>query len=255
MADWKRAAAEIWQAGQQRRYYPAEWQGKLTVEEGYRVQLDHLERAIAAGETLAGWKVGLTASAIRAQVGYHRPVFGYLLASGRIASGTTLRAGDLVTPLVETELCLTVDSTLRGPGITPAQARRCIVSAAPSFELVERRGDFAADPPLAMADNVQQKGYILGPDVRLPPALALRDVAAEVLINGASVDKATGREVFGDPAASVAWLANALAPFGLAVLPGQRIMSGSFTRQYPGTPGHHIEARFSGVGSAAVTFA
>jgi 2-keto-4-pentenoate hydratase len=188
-------------------------------------------------------------------VGYHRPVFGFLLASGEHATGSRFRVADLIAPLVETELCLTVDRTLRGPGITPAQARQAVCAAAPAFELVERRGDFAADPPLSMADNVQQKGFITGAALHpLPAALALRTVTVEVFLNGQAVERASGREVFGDPAASVAWLANALAPFGLAVEPGMRIMSGSFTRQYPARPGDRIEARFDPIGTVAALF-
>jgi 2-keto-4-pentenoate hydratase len=120
--------------------------------------------------------------------------------------------------------------------------------------LIERRGDFAADPALAIADNVQQRGFITGAPFTLPPGLALKTVNVEVLVNGTSMDRASGREVFGDPAASVAWLANALAPFGLAVEPGQRIMSGSFTRQYQGRPGDTIEARFDPVGPVVTRF-
>ena len=148
-----------------------------------------------------------------------------------------------------------MDRTLRGPGITPVQARQAIVAAAPAFELVERRGDFAADPALAIADNVQQRGFITGTPYPLPPALRLKDVTVELFVNGTSMERAGGREVFGDPAASVAWLANALAPFGIAVEPGQRIMSGSFTRQYPGRPGDRIEARFDPVGTVLAPFA
>jgi 2-keto-4-pentenoate hydratase len=254
MADWKQAARDIWEAAQRGVYYPSAWHRKLTVTEGYRAQLALLELAMQAGGRHAGWKVGLTAPAIRAQVGYHQPVFGFLLEQGNIPSGTPLRVADLVTPLLETELCLTVDRTLRGPGITPGQARQAIVAAAPAFELVERRGDFVGDPPLAIAENVQQKGFITGAPVALPPGLALKTVTVEVFINGERVDRATGREVFGDPAASVAWLANALAPFGVAVEPGMRIMSGSFTRQYPGRPGDRIEARFDPIGSVSAVF-
>ena len=79
-------------------------------------------------------------------------------------------------------------------------------------------------------------------------------MTVEVFLNGQSVERASGREVFGDPAASVAWLANALAPFGLAVDPGMRIMSGSFTRQYPARPGDRIEARFDPIGTVAALF-
>jgi 2-keto-4-pentenoate hydratase len=255
MADVRRAADAIWQLARQGVHYPPAWRGKLTVEEGYRVQLEHLVRHVRGGERHAGWKVGLTAPAIRAQVGYHRPVFGFLLESGAHPSGSRFRVADLITPLLEPELCLTVDRTLRGPGITPAQARQTVSAAAPAFELVERRGSFSDDPPLSMADNVQQKGFITGAELHpLPPALALRTVTVEVFLNGQSVERASGREVFGDPAASLAWLANALAPFGLAVEPGMRIMSGSFTRQVPARPGDRIEARFDPIGTVAALF-
>lgn len=254
MADWRHAADDLWLAEQRGEFYPARWRGRLTAAEGYHIQLALLERRLRGGARQAGWKVGLTAPAIRAQVGYFRPVFGFLLAEGEIASGTPLRADALISPHVETELCLTVARTLRGPGITPAQARQALSAAAPAFELVERRGDFAADPPLAIADNVQQKGFITGPAVPLPPGLALKSVTVEVSINGTVVERAAGREVFGDPAASVAWLANALAPFGLAVEAGMRIMSGSFTRQYPGRPGDRIQARFDPIGTVLARF-
>jgi 2-keto-4-pentenoate hydratase len=254
MADWRHAADDIWQAQGHGEFYPQRWRGRLTAAEGYHIQLTLLERRLRDGARQAGWKVGLTAPAIRAQVGYFRPVFGFLLEAGEIASGTSVRAGGLISPHVETELCLTLARTLRGPGITPAQARQAVSAAAPAFELVERRGDFAADPPLAIADNVQQKGFITSPAVSLPPDLALKSVTVEVSINGTVVEHATGREVFGDPAAAVAWLANALAPFGLALEAGMRIMSGSFTRQFPGRPGDRIEARFDPIGTVRVRF-
>ena len=249
------AADSLWEQARRGVYYPPEWRDRLTLEDGYRVQLAHLDRHVGAGGRQAGWKVGLTARSIREQLGVHEPVFGYLLESGSRASGARFRVADLVSPVFEAELCLTVDCVLRGPGITPAQARRCLSAAAPAFELVEQRGDFARDLALALADNAQQKAFITGPALSpLPPGLDLSRVAVEVFINGKRVDGATGREVLGNPAASVAWLANRLADFGRAIEPGMRIMSGSFTRQHPLSPGDTIEARFDPVGAVAAEF-
>jgi 2-keto-4-pentenoate hydratase len=254
MADVREATEQIWRAAQRGEFYPAAWRGKLTLEEGYRVQLGILARHVAAGDRQAGWKVGLTAKAIRDQLGVHEPVLGFLLASGQKPSGVSIPFSSLISPCVENELCLTVGTALRGPGVTVAQARAALTAAAPAFELVERRGDFVADMALAGADNVQQKAFITAPAQALPPGQHLAATTLAVSVNGRMVERATGAEVMGDPAASVAWLANKLAEFGLAVEAGQQIMSGSFTRQVELAPGMQVEARFSPFGTVTARF-
>ena len=119
---------------------------RLSMEQGYRVQLGILERLIATGERQAGWKVGLTAAAMRAQHGVHEPCFGFLLASGNKPSGHVFRHADLIKPGFENELCLTLGTTLRGPGIVFEQARAAIADVAPALEIVEKRGDFSSGP-------------------------------------------------------------------------------------------------------------
>ncbi|HWT79490.1 MAG TPA: fumarylacetoacetate hydrolase family protein [Candidatus Methylomirabilis sp.] len=236
-------------------YCPMELKGKLTMEQAYRAQLEFLEQRKLVGERQAGWKVGLTAESIRQQVGYHEPIFGALLVSGNKPSGSIFKVSDLITPCFETELCLTVGATLNGPNVTLTQARDAIVAVAPAFELVERRMAFADDPPLAIADNAQQKYFITGTTLSpLPADLALRDAWVEVFINGESVASAGGDAVMGDPAASVAWLANKLSQFGRSLETGMRIMSGSFVRMFPLQPGDRIEARFDPVGTVTARF-
>ena len=135
-----------------------------------------------------------------------------------------------------------------------ASSRAALTAVAPAFELVENRGNFAIDLPLAIADNVQQRAFITGPEVPLSPKQSLAEITVEVRVNGRVAETATGAEVMGDPAASVAWLANKLAEFGLKLQAGMRIMSGSFTRQVPVRPGDGVEANFHPVGSVSVRF-
>jgi 2-keto-4-pentenoate hydratase len=253
--DLQTAMDMIWEAHRRGVYCPPEMKGKLTMDQAYRVQLGFLERRLKAGERQAGWKVGLTAESIRKQVGYHEPIFGVLLASGNKPSGSTFKVSELITPCFESELCLTVGQTLKGPNVTVAEARAAISVAAPAFELVERRMAFTDDPPLAIADNAQQKYFITGMALSpLPAELALRDAWVEVFINGKSVASAGGDAVMGDPAASVAWLANKLSQFGRSLEAGMRIMSGSFVQMFPIQAGDHIEARFDPIGTVTATF-
>ena len=244
----------FWQCTRGRTAPGPEWMKRLSRDEAYRVQLGVLARYVAAGERQAGWKVGLTSKAMQAQQGVHEPVLGFLLQSGERPSGTRFRYADLIRPGFENELCLTVGTTLRGPGVTTERAAAALSAMAPAFEIIERRGDFAADLNVSLADNAQQRAYVTSAPVPVPAGFDLATVTLELSVNGAVAERALGREVLGTPVASIAWLANKLAEFGLALEAGMKVMSGSFTRQYLLDPGDRIEARFDPVGTVRAEF-
>jgi 2-keto-4-pentenoate hydratase len=129
------------------------------------------------------------------------------------------------------------------------------VAVAPALEIIEQRGDFSADLNLSLADNCQQRAFVAGaPTAPLPPDVRLADATVEVFVNGRSVERGTGAAVMGDPAASVAWLANKLAEFDRAIEAGMRIMSGSLTTQHALSRGDRIEARFTPFGPVRAEF-
>ena len=252
--DLDAAAETIWTEAQRGVHYPAEWRGKLSIDEGYRVLLTILDRYVRVDPGQAGWKVGLTAPAIQRQLGVHEPVFGLLLTTGARPSGSVLPFSDLIQPGFENELCLTIGTTLRGPGVTLEQARAAVSAVAPALEIIERRGDVAGDLGLSLADNGQQKAFVTGTAVPARPGQHLSEATVEVVVNGQSMERAAGAEVMGDPAASVAWLANKLAEFDRALEAGMVVMSGSFTKQYAIAAGDRIEARFEPFGAVSAAF-
>jgi 2-keto-4-pentenoate hydratase len=250
----ERAIDAFWACARGRTAPSAEWTNRLSREQAYRVQLGVLARHVAAGERHAGWKVGLTSKAMQIQQKVHEPVLGFLLASGERPSGTRFAYEDLINPGFENELCLTMGQTLRGPGVTSAQAQAALAAMAPAFEIIEKRGDFAADLNVSLADNAQQRAYVTGAAVPVPAGFDLATVTLELSVNGGAPDRATGAEVLGTPAASIAWLANKLAELGLALEAGMKVMSGSFTRQYPLARGDRIEATFTPLGPVRAEF-
>lgn len=255
MIDITVATESIWRDWQHGRHYPALWYGRLSMHDGYRVQLGILQRLGERGEQHAGWKVGLTAEAMRIQHGVHEPCFGFLLESGNRASDVVLTLDQLVQPGFENELCVTLGTTLRGPDVSTEQARSAIAQVQPALEIVEKRGDFAADLPATMADNAQQKFFVTGAPVTLDTGnRMLSEATVEVFVDGARIAQASGKEVMGDPAASVAWLANKLSEFGLTLEAGKRVISGSFTKQFPVNGPAEVEARFAPFGSVRAKF-
>ena len=252
--DIEAAAESIWQHTLRRSYFPEEWRGRLSIEQAYRVQLALLDRWLARGERLAGWKVGLTAPVIQKQFGMPEPVMGFLLESGHRDSGVLFRHTDLIQPGFENELCLTVGSRLEGAHVTRAQVRAAITRVQPAFEIIETRGDFRADVTQSLTDNCQQKAFVTGPGSPLPSGWEPGDTTVEVIINGQRIDHAVGSEETGHPLGSVAWLAKKLSEFGRRIEPGQRIMSGSFTKQYSIGLGDRIETQFMPFGGVRASF-
>lgn len=254
--DIEKIAATLEQETAAGNFMPLAWRGRLSMDQAYQVQLAIMRRGIGRGKLQTGWKVGLTSAAMRAQQNVHEPCFGYLLASGHRPSGHQYNFGKLTAPGFENELCLRVSKNLRGPGITLADAAVAVTHAAPALEVIEKRGNFTDDLPLAMADNAQQYSYVTGAEVALTDANRnLGAATVDVLVGGVVQETASGSAVMGEGALlSVVWLANKLVEFGLGIEAGQLIMSGSFTRQYAITKGMAVESRFSAFGTVTARF-
>ena len=245
----------LWQSMQKGSLPPQALYGKLSLADAYRVQLAILARRVAAGEKLAGWKIGLTADAVRNMFGVRAPVCGYLLADRQFTSGHSFPNEAFGKPILESELCFTMGETLTGPGVTRGRALAAIAAVAPAFEIADLRTDMAADLPLGVADNVAQWGYVTGPALSPYPAnLDLGELTAEMRKNGTVVAQVRGREVIDNQIESIAWLANHLAEYGVALEAGQCIMTGSWTKPLPITKGEQWETHFSSVGMVTASF-
>jgi 2-keto-4-pentenoate hydratase len=243
----------MWRRIQDGADFPEELHGKVSFDDAYRIQFGLIERYRGVGDSQVGWKVGLTSKAMQAQLGIPHPVFGFLLRSGHKSTGTVFEHASLTRPGFENELCLTLGTTLTGPGVTLEQARRAISHVAPALEIVERRGGSRADLGLAQADNAQQKAFVTGTPMPLG-TVDLAKVTLELSVNGVTQERALGEEVLGTPVASIAWLANKLAEFGRHLESGALVMSGSFTKQYNANRNDMVEARFEPFGLVRAEF-
>lgn len=245
--------ADRWMHAERDHRLIADWPGGVALADAYSIQLEILERRKRAGEVHAGWKVGLTAPAMRRQQGVDEPCFGFLLESGHRASGARIPFDDINQPGIENELCLTIGRPLAGR-VSYAEARAAVAQVEPAIEVVEQRGHFAQDLSLTMVLNAQQYAFVTGRGRRLDDSLDLASVALDLAFNGAECERAHGREVMGDPINSVVWLAGMLARYGRRLEPGHKVMSGSFTRQYPVARGDVVHAHFEGFDAVEVSF-
>jgi len=255
MAFDERAAIDrFWEARRSREYFPADWRDRLGFDQAYRIQLGVVARRVAAGERQVGWKVAQTSEETRRQFGFPEPIFGCLMEEGLRRSGHAYARDELIRPGCEPEVCVRLAAPLSGE-VDAAAARRAIDVLHPAFEIIEVRGDIAGQKALAIADNVAQKGIVLGDPVPFGDAPDLAAMECRVLVNGEETARGRGEAVLGDPANSIVWLSAKLAGFGLALRAGDLIMTGSITRMLPLSPGDRARAEFAGIGAVETNVA
>lgn len=227
----------------------------LDVPQAYAVQRRNLARRIERGEVLRGHKIGLTSAPMQKLLGVNEPDFGYLLDSMVLSNAADVPARSFCAPRVEPEVAFLLRAPLRGPGVTVDEVMAATEAVAPALEIVDSRiADWRITLADTIADNASSGAVVLGewvPIRRVPP---LPDTTATLIVNDTTVGTGRGTAVMGDPAAAVAWLADALANYGTAIEAGQLVLSGSYTTASFVGAGDQAAATVTGIGSVAVSF-
>ncbi len=228
---------------------------EMTVEDAYRVQLEEVAVRLAEGRKVIGKKIGLTSKGMQKLLGVNEPDYGHLFDHMMVMEGETVPRDDLIYPRIESEVAFVLKSGLRGPGVTVADVYRATEGVMTAFEIVDSR---IADWKIKLADTVADNGssarLVLGG--RLVPLqdLNLRLIGMVMEKNGEVVSTGAGAAVWGHPAAAVAWLANKLASFGIALEAGEIILSGAVTAAETVSAGDVYTVSFDRLGSLNVRF-
>ena len=106
-----------------------------------------------------------------------------------------------------------------------------------------------------IADNAANAGIVLGGRPIRPLDADLRWIGALCFRNRQLEETGLAAGVLNHPATAVAWLANKIAPRGLALEPGQVVLSGSFIRPIETRKGDTIQADYGAYGSVSCYFA
>jgi len=227
----------------------------MDVPQAYSIQRINLARQIGDGRVLWGHKIGLTSAAMQELLGVDEPDFGYVLDSMVLPDGVAVPVTAFCAPRVEPEVAFRMRDPLRGPGVTVADVMAATEAVAPALEIVDSRiVDWRITLADTIADNASSGAVVLGDWVPLHQAPSLPDTTATLFVNDTTVTTGPGTAVMGDPAAAVAWLANALAKYDTTIAAGEFVMSGSYTTASFVVAGDRAAATVSGIGSVSVVF-
>jgi 2-keto-4-pentenoate hydratase len=223
----------------------------LDVDAGYAIQ--GLARQLAG--PLAGWKVGATSRAKKAQTEIGSPVRGFLASANALDLGQPLPRSELIQPRAEPEIVFIMGKDLAGPAVTGTDVLAATAGVATGIEILDSRYlDYRFTAADVIADNASAGRFLVGSPVPLG-GIDLRLVGVVFEHNGQAVATAAGAASLGHPAAAVAWLVRSLAAAGEGLLAGQVVLSGGLTDAVPVRPRDVVVASIDRLGSVELAVA
>lgn len=230
----KQIASDLYEQHQRKLKFTSHAPPPLVdLKAAYAVQDALVERLQSReGTGVVGYKVGLTSAGMQEMCGLAQPICGAVLADRVFASGVSLRRSHFGRLGLEFEMAMRIGSERMTPrcDFTAASVKPLIDGICAALELVDDRGaDYAGlDVRCLVADNAWNAGVVLSAFVAPPDDL--RAVCGAARRNGHVIGSGSGADILGDPYASLAWLANHLGTRGVALKPGQIVMTGSMVR-------------------------
>lgn len=193
-------------------------------------QLDVLQASEAEGETVGGWKLGLTSGASRDAFGAGFRPFGFVLGSRVRRSGSTLWWDSTVTTgSIENEVCFEIGETITEQ-ITPGDVRDILKGMAPAFEINQVRIGSEASSEERLVDNLSNWGIVVGDMMDVPADWMQQQLKVSLLHNADGVESVAADGHIDDHFVSIARLSNRLLRFGRQLEAGQKVITGAFGR-------------------------
>lgn len=220
------------------------------VDTGFRLQLAVLDRWLADGERVGGWKIGLTSRAARDSMGRDVRPPGYVLASRVLPSGTELPAG-VANVRLEPEIGIVLGRDITGE-IDIDQARAAVAAVAPAFEINALRLPATESAAARVGNALNNWGVVFGAPVA-PDTIDLATLS--VTLTGPDGPLATGhsgQDMIDDPYLSLTRLAATLARNGRGLTAGQHIITGSLTDAVPVGESGRYQADFGALGTVTL---
>lgn len=213
----------------------------LSLEDAYAVQDAMTARRLAAGETVVGWKLGYTSTAMREQMGIAEPNRGPLTSSMLLPNGGEA-PGNALQPRVEPEIGL----RLARPVTPGAGIEEVLDSCTEAFACLEIVDSVWTGYRFTLADNTADGSsaawVVVGPTL---PLDELADLSVRLQVGSGPVATASGSDAGGHPALGVAWLARQLADHPRGLREGDLVITGGLTAAAPLAPGAVASATFS----------
>lgn len=228
---------------------------EMDFRDAYEVQWEIRRRKEARGNRIVGMKMGLTSRAKMEQMGVDTPIYGFLADYFEVPESGEIDTKKLIHPKVEAEIAFVLKEPLKGPGCHVGTVLAATDFIMPAVEIIDSRYEnFRFDLVSVIADNASSSRFVAGGCVADARELDLRTLGVVLERNGQVIEVGAGAAVLGNPATSIAMLANMLGERGEEIPAGSIILSGAITAAIAVEAGDNVTMRAQGLGSVSMRF-
>jgi 2-keto-4-pentenoate hydratase len=208
----------------------------LTLDEAYQIQMELARLRCAAGDAVAGYKVGCIGPGVVEQFGMSGPIHARLFRSEIHSSGKTFRHQAYVSPAIEGEMALRIGVDGEIAAAFPVVELHQFVFRAPRKMLAE-----------LVANNGINAGAVIPEHLE---AASLEDWAnartLSISVNGVSVETGALWAMAGGASEAIEWLCGDLRRFGEVLKPGDLVLAGTPLGLHPVQGGDHVVVSIDG---------
>ncbi|MBZ9772126.1 2-keto-4-pentenoate hydratase [Mesorhizobium sp. CO1-1-8] len=258
-AEKTRAASRLlvshWDKGTRLDAIPEELRPQTRLE-GYAIQSHVMDRSAAP---LFGWKIAATSLAGQRHINVDGPMAGRLLAEKAVEVGGTVSLATSKMRVAEIEFAFRFGRELppRPAPYEIAEVMEAVATLHPAIEIPDSRYDdfCAVGAPQLIADNACANLFVIGEaaeDDWRDVDLAKHPVAASV--SGGSQHSGSGAAVLGDPRIALTWIVNELSGLGIALQPGQVVITGTCVTPIGVEAGDEVTGDLGRFGRVSVRF-
>jgi 2-keto-4-pentenoate hydratase len=226
---------------------------ELTPEQAYALQGEVARLREERGERIIGYKIGCTSRAVQDQLGIREPIFGRVFDTNCFPAASRLGHARFANLAIEGELAIRLSQDLPRSPLSDEEYIGSVESIFPVIELHHYVLPVNRHPvaPL-IASGGMHAGLVLA--VRETTCSDRVPVVTEldVAINDRITGKTSQPWTMSGPATALRWLSARLAEWGLQLLPGQLILSGSALPLFPAGPGSRVVAEARPLGTSSV---
>jgi len=226
----------------------------FSTADAYAVQHALVDIRRGLGHKFCGRKIGLTSKAVQQMVGLDEPDYGHLFREMQVADGGILELDGLIQSKIEPELAFVFARPVTGaaPDVDEVLAATDHVRAA--FEVVDCRiRDWRVRGIDAVSDNGSAARFVLGETKVSPLGLDLGGISLTLRRNDRVIEEVSLREVMGNPARAICWLATKLATQGQRIEAGDIVLTGAPCKPVDIVRGDRFSAVFDALGQVRVS--
>jgi len=233
----------------------------MDMDDAYAIQSAWMALKHADGDETIGYKIGLTSRVMQRAMKINTPDYGVLTESMVFADGSEIATDQFTDPRIEVELAFVLKDRLFGENISMMDVLNATDYVIPALELIAARSH-RVNPDNGhvrtvmdtISDNAANAGIIMGGRPVRPNEMDLRWCGAILYKNAVIEETGLAAAVLNHPANGICWVAKRFAPHGVALEPGQVILSGSFTAPIVVKAGDTIHADYGPLGGISCHF-